>query len=452
MFLDPEGKPTRVVGFMLDVTDSHVAEEELRRMEDQLRQAQRLEAMGTLAGGIAHDFNNLLGAILGYGEMALRDVPAGSRLRRDLESIMIAGERGRALVDRVLAFSRSGVGERVAVQVEDVARETLEVFVAQAPPGIAIDDRLHAGDAAVMGDATQIHQVLMNLVTNAVQAMPSGGTLRVSLDRARVEAARAATTGTVAAREYVVLGVADTGSGIRPEILESIFDPFFTTKEIGVGTGLGLSLVHGIVTGLGGVIDVASIVGKGSVFTVYLPLAGDVSAPIKPRKRAQPRTHRGGDERILVVDDEESLVNLVTETLTELGYTTTGFTASTSALAAFLADPEQYDAVITDESMPGTSGSDLIRKMRAVRSTMPILLVSGYLTPGVVRNAMEAGASEVLKKPLSSRLLAASLDRVLHDAAAPRAKDAAPSATRDPAAKQRRRAMAPPSRARPTRR
>ena len=183
MFFDPEGKPTRVVGFMLDVTDRHVAEEELQRMEHQLRQAQRLEAMGTLAGGIAHDFNNLLGAILGYGEMALRDVPAGSRLRRDLESIMIAGERGRALVDRILAFSRSGVGERVAVHVEDVARETLELFAAKLPPGIVIEDRLHAGAAAVMGDATQIHQVLMNLVTNAVQAMPSGGTLRVSLDR-----------------------------------------------------------------------------------------------------------------------------------------------------------------------------------------------------------------------------------------------------------------------------
>jgi DNA-binding NtrC family response regulator len=207
------------------------------------------------------------------------------------------------------------------------------------------------------------------------------------------------------------------------------------------------------VTGLGGVIDVATIVGKGTVFTVYLPLAGDVAAPIKPRKRAQPRTRRGGDERILVVDDEESLVKLVTETLTELGYTATGFTASASALAAFLADSDQYDAVITDESMPGTSGSELIRKMRAIRPTMPILLVSGYLSTAVVRSAMDAGASVVLKKPLSGRQLAASLDRVLHDdSATPRAKDTPPSATRGPVAKQRRRAMAPPPRARPTRR
>jgi signal transduction histidine kinase len=179
MFFDPEGKPTRVIGFMLDVTERNLAEEELHRMEHQLRQAQRFEGMGTLAGGIAHDFNNLLGAILGYGEMALRDAPPGSRLRRDLESILIAGERGRALVDRILAFSRSGVGERVPVHVQQVVRETLDLFRAKSPNGIELRDRLRAGRAAVMGDATQIHQVLMNMVTNAMQAMPAGGTVRV---------------------------------------------------------------------------------------------------------------------------------------------------------------------------------------------------------------------------------------------------------------------------------
>jgi len=414
MFFDPEGKPTRVVGFMLDVTDRHLAEEELLRMEHQLRQAQRLEAMGTLAGGIAHDFNNLLGAILGYGEMALRDAPAGSRLRRDLDSIMIAGERGRALVDRILAFSRSGVGERVAVHVEDVVRETLGLFAARSPPGIAIEDRLRAGRATVMGDATQIHQVLMNLVTNAVQAMPSGGTLRVSLDRAKADLPRVATTGTFAAKDYLVLEVADTGSGIPPEIVERIFDPFFTTKEVGVGSGLGLSLVHGIVMGLGGAIDVATKVGKGSVFTVYLPRAGDVATNVgEPKRRAQPATRRGERQRVLVVDDEESLVRLATQTLTELGYTPVGFTASAMAVEAFLADPKRFDAVITDESMPGTSGSELIRKMRAIRPEIPIVLVSGYLNAALVQRAWEAGADEVLKKPLSARDLATSLARVL---------------------------------------
>jgi CheY-like chemotaxis protein len=265
-----------------------------------------------------------------------------------------------------------------------------------------------------MGDATQIHQVLMNLVTNAVQAMPSGGTLRVSLDRAKADLPRVATTGTFAAKDYVVLEVADTGSGIPTEILERIFDPFFTTKEVGVGTGLGLSLVHGIVMGLGGAIDVATTVGKGSVFTVYLPRAGDVATNVaEPKRRAQPATRRGERQRVLVVDDEESLVRLATQTLTELGYTPVGFTSSATAIEAFLADPQRFDAVITDESMPGTSGSELIRKMRAIRPKIPIVLMSGYLNTAVVQRAREAGADEVLKKPLSSRELATSLARVL---------------------------------------
>ena len=451
MFFDQKGKPTRVVGFMLDVTDRRLAEEELQRMEQQLRQAQRLEAMGTLAGGIAHDFNNLLGAILGYGEMALRDAPAGSRLRRDVESIMIAGERGRALVDRILAFSRSGVGERIAVHVEEVVRETLALFAAKLPRRIVIEQRLDVGGAAVMGDPTQIHQVLMNLATNAVQAMPSGGTLRVSLERVRVREARAATTGTVTPRDYLVLDVTDTGLGIEPKIREKIFDPFFTTKEVGVGSGLGLSLVHGIATGLNGAIDVATAVGRGSSFKVYLPLAGEVGTLIKPARTAQPETRFAGHGHVLVVDDEEALVRLLTHTLTELGYTAAGFTASATALAAFLADPSQFDAIITDESMPGTSGSELIRKMRAIRPTIPILLVSGYLSTSVVELARQAGASEVLKKPLSARQLATALDRVLKATRDTNAEDLAPS-TSPPPAKRRRRAAASASRARSARR
>jgi CheY-like chemotaxis protein len=267
-----------------------------------------------------------------------------------------------------------------------------------------------------MGDAMQIQQVVMNLVSNAIQAMPLGGTARVSIVCINNPIPRAATTGTVAARDYVVLEVADTGSGIRPEILEKIFDPFFTTKEVGVGTGLGLSLVHGIVTGLGGVINVTTSVDKGSVFTVYLPRAGDVAKIGKIRSRTQPKTRRGDRQRVLVVDDEESLVRLVTETLSELGYAPIGFTTGAAALDAFLADPKQFDAVITDESMPGMSGSELILKLRQIRPTVPIVLVSGYLGTAVVRRARGAGANEVLKKPLSASELATSLDRVLRDA------------------------------------
>jgi len=383
---------------------------ERRRLEQQLRLSQRLEAMGALAGGIAHDFNNILGAILGYCEMALRDASRGSRLRRDLDSIMTAGERGRALVDRVLAFSRSGLGERIAVHVEKVAREALDLLEAKLPEGIRVEAQLRAGRAAIFGDPTQVHQVLMNLGTNAVQAMPAGGTLSVSLDAVRFEAGRAATVGDIAPGECIVLAVADTGTGIAREVIDRIFDPFFTTKEVGTGTGLGLSLVHSIVTGLGGAIDVASTPGAGSEFTVYLPRSGDAAESDEAEAVAMPR---GEGQRVLIVDDEEPLAGLAARTLEELGYVPTGFTSSAAALAAFRADPEGFDAVITDERMPGMTGSALIGEIRRIRREIPILLMSGYVGGAVASRAREAGANEVMKKPLSARDLATSLARVL---------------------------------------
>ena len=411
-FRDERGVTMRVSGSLTDITDRKAAEDELRRLEWQLRQAQRLEAMGTLAGGIAHDFNNILGAILGYGEMALRDTPEASRLRRDLESIMTAGERGRALVERILAFSRSSARERVAVHVERVVREALDQLAARLPSGVSIAPRLCADRAAVLGDPTQVHQVLMNLATNAVQAMAAGGTLCVRLEPVRVDAPRVATTGPVETGDYVLLEVADSGTGMPPEVMDRIFDPFFTTKEVGVGTGLGLSLVHGIVTELGGAIDVASTVGEGSAFTVYLPHAGDAA---DDQEREEADAPRGNGERVLIVDDEAPLVTLATETLAELGYVPAGFTSSGAALEAFRADPERFDAVITDERMPRMSGSALIRAIRGIRPAIPILLVSGYVGGAVVRRALESGADEVLKKPLSARELATSLARVLHE-------------------------------------
>ena len=398
-----DGRVEEYIGVTTDTTERVQAEAALRR-------AQRLEATGTLAGGIAHDFNNILGAILGYGEMAQRDAPKGSRLRRDLESIMAAGERGRALVDRILTFSRSGVGERVPVHVEKVVREALDLLMAKLPPNVTIKAELRAGRAAMRGDPTQIHQVVMNLATNGIQAMDAGGTLRVSLGRTRVDTQHIATTGTIAGGDYIVLKVGDSGSGIPPGILDRIFDPFFSTKEVGVGTGLGLSLVHGIVTEVGGAINVETKVGAGSVFTVYLPRDGEVRDGPKDE---QPELPRGDRQRILVVDDEEPLVHLATETLRELGYMPIGFTSSTDALAAFRFDPKQFDAVITDERMPGISGSALIREMRGIRRSIPILLVSGFVGGLVVGRAYNSGATEVLKKPLSAQELATSLARVL---------------------------------------
>jgi len=409
---DDTGKVVRWAGSATDITDRKLAEDELRAVESKLRLAQHLEAMGTLAGGISHDFNNILGAILGYGEMALRDAPKGSRLARDLDSIMIAGERGRALVDRVLAFSRSAVGERVPVHVEKVVREALDLVSAKLPPSVTLRATLRAGRATLLGDATQVHQVVDNLATNAVHAMPQGGTVRVSLDAVAFEAARATTVGALAAGEYLVLAVADSGSGIAPDILDRIFDPFFTTKEAGSGTGLGLSLVHGIVTELGGGIDVASSPGRGSTtFAVYLPRSGDVSQFLQGE---EPEMPRGDGQRVLVVDDEEPLVELATRTLEALGYSAAGFTSSAAALSAFRAEPERFQALITDERMPGMTGSALIREVRGIHKSIPIVLMSGFAGGPVLRNAREAGADEVLKKPLSARDLANSLARVLH--------------------------------------
>jgi CheY-like chemotaxis protein len=270
--------------------------------------------------------------------------------------------------------------------------------------------RLRAGRAAILGDSTQVHQVVMNLASNAVQAMPQGGVLRVALETARFEAARLATVGSIVPGDYIVLGVSDTGTGIPEDVLERMFDPFFTTKEVGVGTGLGLSLVHGIVTSVGGAIEVATERGKGTTFTVHLRRSGDATEGPTDEDRPLPR---GEGQRVLVVDDEEPLVRLATETLEELGYVALGFTSSAAALEAIRADPQRFDAMITDERMPGMTGSALIRQVRGIRDGIPIVLMTGFVGGGAIDRARDAGADEVLKKPLSARELATSLARVL---------------------------------------
>jgi CheY-like chemotaxis protein len=361
--------------------------------------------MGTLAGGIAHDFNNILHAILGYGEIAVGMAKKGTRLRHAVDSIVAAGERGRRLVDRILAFSRSGVAERVAVHVEEAVREALNQLAATLPEKVTVASRLRAGRAAMLGDSTQVHQVVVNLANNAVQAMPHGGVLRIELEVQQLVSERQASIGTIRAGEYIVLRVGDTGTGIPPAVFEHMFDPFFTTKQIGVGSGLGLSLVHGIVINVGGAIDVATELGTGSTFTVFLPRDGD--APRRSLVKKRP-LQRGSGQRVLVVDDEEPLVRLATETLKQLGYAPIGFTSSAAALAAFRAEPQRFDAVLTDERMPGLSGATLIREMRVLRGAIPVVLMSGYL--GI--ESVEADV--VVRKPLSARELAASMARALH--------------------------------------
>ncbi len=397
------GLPIRLAGSLSDI-------DALKREQAARQQSQRLEAVGTLAGGIAHDFNNILGAILGFGEMTLRRSRPGSPMRRDLECIVTAGERGRALVDRILAFSRSSVSERVPVHVEKIARESVELLRPTLHPDVRLECDFRAELAAIMGDSTQVHQVFGNLATNAAQAMPDGGSLRITLECLSLAQGRSATTGSIEAGDYVVLTVSDTGGGIAPENRQRIFDPFFTTKEVNVGTGLGLSLVHGIVFELGGAVDVTSTVGEGSTFVVYLPRSGDVA---KPREVSQLNLPRGTLERILVVDDDPALTRLMSEFCADLGYQWMACTSSVEAARVFRNRPDHFDAVVTDERMPGLSGTALARELREIRVDTPIIMVSGYLGDALISRAQALGVTAVLAKPVSKAELATALSGAL---------------------------------------
>jgi PAS domain S-box-containing protein len=408
--LDSAGKPSRFVGSAIDITAEKQAQSERDRLEAQLRQSQKMEAVGTLAGGIAHDFNNILGAILGYGELAAEHAAENTDMRRYLGNVMNAAERAKLLVERILGFSRSGLGDRTAVNVQSVVRETLELLEASLPAAIRLDRELDAGDSAVMGDPTYLHQLTMNLCTNAVQAMDRGGTLRVGLERCEVHEGRTLLRGSLAALPYLRLTVSDQGGGIPPAILERMFDPFFTTKEVGEGTGLGLSLVHGIVTDLGGAIDVATRIGAGTTFEIWLPAIGGTLMPEAERSVTLPR---GRGEAVMIVDDERSLVALAEETIAGLGYEPVGFESSVAALEAFQVSPQRFDLVLTDESMPDLIGTQLAREIRRIRPSIPIILMSGWGGAQLVKRAAELGVDEVLRKPLHRRELAESLSRVL---------------------------------------
>jgi CheY-like chemotaxis protein len=323
---------------------------------------------------------------------------------------MQAGARGKGLVDRILAFSHSGMGERVPLHVQSVVEETLELLAASLPADVRLEKQLGAVDAAVLGDATQFHQVTMNLCTNAVQAMAQGGVLTVALNRVSVGERHLLSHGTLGAGRYVRLSVSDTGSGIPPAVLERMFDPFFTTKHVGEGTGLGLALVHGTVADFGGVIDVATQVGVGTTFTIWLPAAGET-----PRLLAEPpdALPRGNGEIVMIVDDERSLVALAEETLAGLGYEPVGFDSSVAALHAFRADPERFDLVLTDETMPDLTGTELAREMRQLRPDIPIILMSGYSGPILSERAQAAEVIDVLRKPLVRRDIAVPVSRAL---------------------------------------
>jgi PAS domain S-box-containing protein len=366
-----------------------------------MAQSKKMEALGTLAGGIAHDFNNILSAIIGYAELELKEAPAGERLHRNLSSILAAGARAEQLVRQILAFSRSRSTRKEIVDPAEIAIEALSFMRATLPSTVEIET-FFSCSKSVFIDPVQLHQVITNLCANAGLAMrKTGGILRVAVDCADEAAPGAAES----SRGYVRLTVSDTGSGIPTETLDRIFDPFFTTRGEGEGTGMGLAVVHGIVTGNGGSIKVESEVGQGSRFFVYLP-AAENQPEAADSKKSQPF---GGRERLMLVDDEISLTELSVEALKGYGYDVKGFTSSERALEAFRADPDGFKAVITDMTMPGLTGDRLTREILALRPRTPVIIVTGFSDRLSREHAAQLGASAFLYKPLRMAELAAAV-------------------------------------------
>jgi PAS domain S-box-containing protein len=392
-----------------------VSQEE--RLENQLRQAQKMEALGTLAGGIAHDFNNILGAIISCTEFALEDAPLGSPTREDLAHVLKASYRGKNLIRQILTFSRHNEQERQPIEIAPLVKECLKFLRASLPSSIEIRQHISTGSGMVLADPTQVHQVIMNLCTNAAHAMRErGGILEVNLSEVIVDPPTAALSQNVETGPCVRLAVSDTGHGMSQKVLERIFDPFFTTKKRGEGTGLGLSVVHGIIMNYGGDITVSSEQGKGTTFEVFLPCierSGDL--PEAPKGDALNR----GTERILFVDDEEDLVYAGEKMLRRLGYEPVVFQNSLKALEAFRAGPDKFDLIITDQSMPHVTGIELAREALRIRPEIPIVICSGFSPDsgeGLTRQeAEQIGVREVQMKPLGSAEMAGIIRRILDE-------------------------------------
>ena len=383
---------------------------EQKRLEEQLQQAQKLEALGTLAGGIAHDFNNLLAAIMGNAELATLAVPPEAPVQRYLAQITHASQRAADLVRRILTFSRQHDLPRQVMPLPPVVEDALQLLRATLPATIAIRTHWASQVPPVAVEATHIHQILLNLGVNAAHAMGGrGGRLEVRVEAVMVDAHIARLSANLQVGPYVRLSVSDTGQGMDQATLARIFEPFFTTKPAGQGTGLGLSVVYGIMQQHGGAITVDSAPGQGTLFQLYFPAAAAAAtAPPPP-----PGEVRGHDAHVLYVDDEGTLVGLMTQKLELLGYHVTGCTAAAQALQAFQARPHAFDAVITDLAMPDMSGLELASALRHLRPDVPIVLSSGYMSPDDLAAAHRLGIRHLLLKPDIVQELAQVLHRLL---------------------------------------
>ena len=397
-----------IVSIVVNLTDTTP----FKKLEAQLRQAQKMEAIGTLAGGIAHDFNNILGAVLGYTELAMYKARDGKDNLKDLEKVFAAGERARNLVKQILSFSRQSEQERTPITVTPIVKEALKLLRASIPANIEIRSALPAESGNISADPTQIHQVLMNLCTNSAHAMKeTGGVLEVALKSVMLSESDAVRHADLSPGPCLRLTVSDTGHGMDPGIMDRIFDPFFTTKGRGEGTGMGLSVVHGIVKSHGGSVVVYSEPGRGTTFHLFFPELEQRSP--EPAATEASRPPPGGSERILFVDDEETLVDIGRQVLESLGYRTTGTTSSIDALERFKADPGAFDLVITDQTMPRMTGIELARELLAVQPHLPIILCTGFSSMVTMENAPEMGFCSLVTKPMLTQEIAVAIRSAL---------------------------------------
>ncbi len=406
-----KGQEVRVAE-LRDISEIKQAEKETDKLATQLRQAQKMEVMGTLAGGIAHDFNNILSPILGYTEILLEDTsPEDMVTKKSLNNIYTSALRASELVGQILTFSRQENTEYKPIKIQPILKETINLIRATMPKNIELFHDIDYGCPAVNADATQIHQVMMNLMTNAYHAMADdGGELRVSLVQKQVDSPVDEMVPGVKGGGYACLTVKDMGIGIEPDMVDKIFDPFFTTKEKGKGTGMGLSVIHGIVENMNGYIKVKSDYGHGTEFTVYLPLdvRNFIEMPLFDKKEVFQ-----GKEHILLVDDEEQILDMEKMVLERLGYTISTRTSPIEALKAFQVSPEKFDMVITDLSMPGMTGDILGLELLKIRPSIPIILCTGFSDRITHESSIQMGMQGVLMKPVVTKELAKAIRNAL---------------------------------------
>ena len=385
---------------------------ERRRMEDQLLQAQKMEAIGTLAGGIAHDFNNILGAIIGFTEISLYDLPQNASARSNMEQVLQAGNRARDLVKQILAFSRKSNTDHELIDLVPITKEVLKLLRASLPSTIEIQSRIGPDISMIMADPIQIHQVLMNLCTNAAHAMEDGGgRLDVELGQVALSVEDHHACSDVEPGRYVQLIIRDNGHGIEPGILDRIFDPYFTTKEMDKGTGMGLAVVHGIVTSQKGCIRVKSQLTCGTEFEVLFPAVENQERRMRPRDLPIVR----GTERVLFVDDEVALAQLGKTMLERLGYEVRACTSSLEALEIFRVDPDRWDLLVTDLTMPRMTGVRLAQKLRELRPSLPVIICTGYSEEMAPDHIRSLGINGLLLKPLVLGALSQEVRRALDE-------------------------------------